>query len=368
MARQIVEFKILAESKDILKDLIKDFRKEIIEKGLDEPLASSIETLKVDLRFIINEKVGVNPGSPPGIDDKNTNGLGQSTINPPKSDQEVLNYLTNGKTDLSKYNKAKDFTTLSETGVVFGHRSRGQDSNNRVALRLDIEDGDTVQSQYAKARTFFQESIFALPDASGNMNYYANPGLDITSFLKIKCSTLTGDGDAEPFTGMSPAQRFQRNRHTKGYADWTLRQNGVNFIRNNFINLTPTMNLIKEGDFETARKVLNKTDKSNKLPGIKAQSTNLAAENPTKNETLKNSIGSYINVISLINSIKLSKKVSPEAVTYSLVADYDDFSSEDSSVFKQVTAGLRIWVVQFETIWFNKLINKVSKLLKKYTT
>lgn len=348
-------------SKKEMDEFIREFQNDIIKKGFDDVIEETLEELKTDLLFIVNEKIrvapasGVNQGQAAGLND-----LGQPTVNPPKSDEEILKYLTNGKTDIAKYNKSKDYSTLSESGIVFGNFSRGQKQANRVALRMEIDDGETVQGQYSKAKQFFSESIFALPDSSGKIRYYANPGLDISQFVKIKCSTQTGDGDAQPATGMSPAQRFQRDRHRKGYADWTLKQDGMDFIRNKFVDLTEPMNFIKEGDYSRARTLLNRLDKKNNLPGIRAQAVNLDVK-----DTQAPSMQSYTNSVDLIRNMQVTKKSDDISTTYELVSNYD-MTNATGDFTEDLTRNIRSWVVRNEGVWFNKLVNKVIKLIKKF--
>ncbi len=357
------EFKLEKEitEKEFLR-LRDEFKKQIIVNGLDDILAKSIAQLQTQLKFVVNEQIrsGTNVVGPVQPSDA-TNGLDQPTINVPRSEEEILKFLTNGKTDLSKYNKAKDFSTLSETGVVFGNKSKNMDRANRVSLRMDIDDGETVEGQFAKAKRFFQDAVFALPDAAGQTKYYANPGLDITGFVKIKCSTLTGDGDAQPFEGMSPAQRFQRDRHRKGYADWTLKQDGVDFIRKNFVDLSPIIEAIKDGNFATAGRLLAKADKGNKLSSLRTQVYNL--ENPT---TQPVSMQAYNNSISLINNIQLTKKTDSLSTVYSLVSSYNDFPAGEATFFENLMRNIRSWVVANEEAWFQELVKKVDELIKKF--
>lgn len=339
-----------------------DFRRDIIRNGFDDIITQSVIQLKTELKFVVNEQIRSTTGGTLGAPTPSkTNELGQPSINPPKSEEEILKFLTNGKTDLSKYNKAKDYSTLSETGVVFGQKSRGMDRANRVALRMNIDEGETVQGQFSKAKQFFQDSVFALPDAGGNVKYYANPGLDITGFVKIKCSTLTGDGDAQPFEGMSPAQRFQRDRHRKGYADWTLKQDGIDFIRKNFVDLSEVINAIKDGDYETANTLLRRADKGNKLSTIRAQAQNLG--NPT---TQTVSMQAYTNALDLINNVQVTKKSDDLSSIYSLVSSYADFPAGEVNFFENLMRNVRSWVVANEEVWFNKLVEKVTKLIKKF--
>lgn len=356
------EFRIESEitEKEFLK-FQEDFKKEIIQNGFTDVLTKAVPALQSSLKVLINEQIRLNGGGALPDTTPAVNGLMQPGVNPPKSESEILSYLTGGKTDVSKYNKAKDYTTLQETGIVFGQRQKGSDKANRIALRMDIDDSDTVQSQYAKASRFFQEAIFALPDAGGTIRYYANPGLDITGYVKIKCSTLTGAGDAEPFEGMSPAQRFQRNRHTKGYADWTLKQNGIDFIRKNFVDLTEVISQIKDGDYSTARTLLNKLDKGNKLGAIKTAASNLDVKTAQPS-----SMQSYTTAIQLINNMQLTKKTDDISTTYSLVSSYDDFPAGEVNFFENLMRNIRAWIVANEDVWFQLLADKVEQLIKRF--
>src|SRR5690606_20721284 len=157
------------------------------------------------------------------------------------------------KTDLSKYNKAKDFTTLNESNVIFGHKNKGGQNHNRINLRMDIDSSDTVESNYEKAKAFFQRDMSVFLDSTGKLNYYTNTGINLTDHIKIKCSTLTGLADEiKPKKGMTPQERFERDSQNKGYAEWTIKQSAVDEIRKNFTNITDIVEAVKEGNLELA--------------------------------------------------------------------------------------------------------------------
>lgn len=362
---KIVEFTTNFDTFDTFIEFKKDFRKEVIESGLDTPLSNSLDELKTNLKFIINEKVTSTPEEITGTNVKkqSVNDLNQNFISVPKSEEELVKFLTKGKADPSKYNKARDYTTLSETGMVFGHKNKGGDEANRITLRMEITPEETVESQFNKARAFFESAVFAFPQPGGKYAYYVNPGIDISQFVKIKCSTMTGHGDAEPFTGMSPAQRFQRQTHTKGYAEWTLKQDAVKAIRQSFLNVTDVMDLLKEGDYDRAKTVIDKIDKNHKLENFKEQIDKLEAR-----KDLPKTTQGYVNAIKLINNIRLMKKISTEDVIYSLVSDYEDFDSKGEEVdfYSYVLRALRSWVAENEEAWFNSMIKEVERLIKKY--
>lgn len=360
-----VEFFTNFNDFDSFEEFKKDFRKEIIEEGLDIPLQLAGKELKATLDYLVNKQITMNGQTP--ITGQNTttqqqtNGLGQPEVNIPKSEEELVKFLTNGKSDPSKYNKSKDYSTLSESNIVFGHGSTGQGTANRVTLRMDIGPDESVESQYVKAKQFFQESLFALPDAAGNMNYYINPGIDMTPFVKIKCSVFTGDGDSKTKKGLNPRERFERNANTKGYADWTIKQEAVDVVRKNYVNITEVINFIKQGDYDRARELIAKVDKNDKLQPLKEQLDKLET-----GKDVPASTQSYTNAIALVQNLKIMKNVTPEDVTYTLVSNYSDFDSKQVDFFEQIQRAIRGWVVDHENYWYDSLVKRVDKLIKKY--
>lgn len=359
----LVELTTNFDDFDTFLEFKKDFRKQIIERGLDEPLSKTADQLRTELLFVVNEKIrATNPAtSVQGTETPSNNGLNQPTVSIPKSEDELIKFLTEGKTDPSKYNKAKDYTTLSETNIVFGHGSQGTGAANRVTLRMEIGDDETVQSQYARAKEFFQSSLFALPGPAGGMNYYMNPGIDISQFVKIKCSVFTGDGDTKARKGLSPQERFDRNKTGRGYAEWTLKQDAVEVIRKNYINITEVINFLKQGDTDRAKAIVDLVDKDGKLDTIKQQIDKLES-----GTNVPSSTQAYNNAVNLINNLKIIKKVNQEDVIYTLVSDFSDFENNEVDFYTQIMNSIRSWGVEQEDYWFNSLVKKAEELIKQY--
>ena len=364
MGNKDVEFYTNFDDFDTFLEFKKDLRSEVIESGLDTAMMLAGKEVKDTLDYLVNKQITMNGQTPITSQNATTqqqNALGQPTVDIPKSEEELVKFLTNGKSDPSKYNKAKDYTTLSESNIVFGNASRGMAAANRVTLRMQIDANETVQDQYVKAKQFFQESVFALPDAAGNMNYYLNPGIDLTPYVKIKCSTVTGDGAGKTRKGLNPQERFERAGTNKGYADWTIKQEAVNIVRNNFINITDVLNFIKQGDFDRAREIVTRVDKNDKLQPLKEQLDKLETGN-----NLPATTQSYANALALINNLKIIKKITQEDVTYTLVSNYSDFEDKQADFFEQIQRAIRGWIVDHEDYWFNSLVKRVDKLIKQY--
>jgi hypothetical protein len=347
---------------NILNEFNTDLKNEVIENGLDASLLQTLEDLKQELLFVINEKIRLNKPKDPFEKDEEDkeNGLGQPTVSIAKSDDELIKYLTNGQVDPSKYNKAKDYTTLNETNMVFGNTSQGQTMANRVALRMDISDHETVKTQFIKAKEFFQEAMFALPDNSGNINYYVNPGIDLSKYIKIKCSVFTGDGDKKAKKGFSPEERFEKNRQAERHADWTLKQDALNMIRRDFINISPVINSLKQNDTSSALGLLDRYD-NKVLEPIKQQIHKLE-----KGQDVPESTQVYTDILKLIKNLKFYKKINENDIYYTLVSGFEDIAETATEFLPYITDAINKWQVLNEQFWINSIKQKLEEIIEKY--
>lgn len=360
-----VEFSTNFDTFDTFKEFKKQIRTQIIETGLDIPMGLSAKELKAELQYVVNKKITMN--KPEVITGSNStqqaiNDLNQPSVNIPKSEEELIKFLTNGKADPSKYNKAKDYTSLGETGMVFGHGSKGTSKANRVTLRMEIEPDETVESQHQKATKFFEEALFALPNATGDVSYYMNPGIDLAQFVKIKCSVLTGYDDIKTRKGLNPVERFEKVKaNGRTYAEWTIKQDAIDVVRKNYVNITEVMNFIKSGDIDRAKQMIQLVDKTQSLGVVREQLDKLQT-----GIGLPATTQSYTNAIKLVNNLKIVKKVTQEDVTYTLYSSYDDFASNEGDFFEFIQKAIRNWTVDHEDYWFNSLVKRVEKLIKQY--
>lgn len=349
---------------NLLEKFSKELKENVIYNGLDSTLNFSLSELKKDLNLYVNN-IRTTPyriGEP-----VKENGLEQPSINPPKAEADIINYLTKGRVDLTKYNNSKSFTDLAETGLLVGHNSKNQTAANRVTLKMNISSTDTVESHYTAAKKFINEAVFALPDANGNLKYYINPGYDLSEFVKIKCSTHTGDGNEKPKKGMSPAERFQKDSTRKRkdsdspYAEWTLKQDAVSFIRQNFIDLTPVIENIKKGDFEAAQQIAQALDKK-KATDISDQLQNLK-QNKNINEPIKD----YKNVLDIINNMKWAKKLTENRVEYVLVSSAYSADKDTDNVYEDLKKTIKQWAAIRNRDWWIAIVKKLKRLIGKYT-
>lgn len=345
-------------------NFIQKFAEELkleIQNGLDSNLAFSLSELKRDLKFFVNSQPRTKETPTDVSDTGKENELGQTKITVPKSDEEIVKFVTNNASDLSRYNKTKDFATLDEGNVLFGHKNQGGQNHNRITLRMEIDPSDTLETHLMKARNFFQKALYVLPDKGGRPNYFMNPGVDLTPHIKIKCSTLTGDGAGiKPRKGLTPEERFMRDAEKKGYAEWTIKQDAVDEIRNNFMNITSVVDAVKEGNLELASTLASTIDANKVLKDVPDQLKKLQNK-----EDLTPSMESYTALIDMINTLKFIKKITESGPTYSLVSEVD--SNKDTSVYLDIIKNIKSWFAMNEIQWTEILSKKIDRLIGKYS-
>lgn len=358
-----VQLKVIVNDKDVLDRFVKEFRKEIIKKGLDKPISKSLKELKKVLFFIINEQIRniatVDPGKP-GRPIKDTNNFDQPKINIPKSDYDIVKFFTGADPNL--YGKDEKFSTLQESKFFWAYNNQGSEENRRITLRMQINPGDTVESHFKQAQEFINSAVFAIPGQSGKVEFFLNPGIDLSKYIKIKCSTVGGFGDTKPKKGMSPKDRFEKDSETKGYAEWTIFQNTIDeVVKSQFIKLNDIFEPIKSGDIEGAKTVINSKGTNRALTPILEQ-----VEKLDKKEKLSPEIQTYNNIISLIKNLKIKKKVDKYKVTYHLVSEYDEIDKKSTPFFTEMKQQIAFWLVFEQDKWFEQVVKQATQFIKKF--
>lgn len=326
----------------------------LIKKGLDKTLANSTRRLKVQLLSILTEMRNTT------ID--TTTESQQESINIPKAEEEILKQLTN--IDVQNFNKNKDYTEFTESRVAFAHQNKGTGNHRRVRLRLPMEYGDDYESQLSMAKQFFNETIFAIPTETGQINYFMNPGIDLSKYVKVVCSTQRGDDPTQ-----ESEDRFERATKKNGYAEWSIFQNTIDeVITSQFTNITDIINDIKVGESQEALNKLRLQQQHSK-----SQELIEKIQNINSNQQLTPGMQAYNNLLNLIKSLRIKKIVSKSEtmVTYIIEADYSDIvASTDGSenlereFFNRLKSAITIWKVDNSDKWFEAFVNIAEKILK----
>ena len=257
MAKDLVSFKVDLEGtiEDFIR-LQKDVREKVVLNGLDDTLKKSLKELKIDLKEILKNDIRPEKRK----DQKDPKSVIQQEINIPKSKEALLKHFAD--IDIAEYNNQKDnadyYNFTRSKKLIFINGSSNKNSAARVELRIPISSGETVQSQFLKAKEFFKESVFAFPNKQGQQDLYLNVDPSISDHVKIKCSKYTGDDDFEEFGGMSPERRFETNKKIgKDYADWSLKQDYVENIQKSGVNISRIVEDVLDGKYDDARNYIS---------------------------------------------------------------------------------------------------------------
>lgn len=332
-----------------------EIREKVIEKGLDLSLDASLQKLQRDLNYLVNTRV-TSSTSP----DTKKDSLDNTKVILPKSDQEILKHLTG--IDLEKVNKSNDYSTPTKSGVMLV-------DNYRVRLRLPISPFSEFDEVFAQAKKFFNDALFVIRDGN-QVKYLKNPGIDISDFVKVVCSTDSGDTDKarKKFEHYRDSNKMSRqaNSDIGRFAEWSLRQEGMKRImdkNSGFVDLTSIVNKIKEGDINEAIEIAKNIQDKNTGTKIVEQIQSLnnsATVNPTTQ--------AYLNVVQLIKNLKIVKSVYPEVVTYGLSSNVggnlEDI--EDQNLYQELQKNITLWLIENENIWFSELVKVAEKTIQDF--
>lgn len=343
----------LPSQKD-LEYLKQAVRKEVIETGLDKALEVSVKELQATLLNIVNEGIREKVEVP------DPQSLEELALNIPKSDFEIIKHITN--VDVSKFVKTKDYSTLSDNNVVMlFDRTKDRYKVNEFSthpmssglnLRIPMGAMDTFSTQYNKATNYFNNSLYIIEER-GQLNYYMNPGINLTQQVKVVCSNQTG-------MAQRSVDKFEQHRTNRGYADWSLKANTVNIIKNNFINLSDVVGRIKEADFEGAQLVLDEYAHLSK----KAYDLRDKIDELNKNKGLEQGTEAYFNVVNLVKNLKILKTVEAEKVLYHLISNRT-LEEGYANFLDKLNFELSFWKIHNQKKWLAVLRKKAKEILDR---
>lgn len=342
---------------DLTKYITKEVKDKIVPSGLDKTLEKSKRNLAKKLLTMVgdireNRRVTVRD-------------VQEGIIDIPKSEEEIIKQLTG--VDVQHFNKTKDYTHITESNIVFAHQNQGKGSAKRVRLRLPMNPGDTYKSQLNQAKAFFNKTIFAIPDEAGNMKYYVNPGIDMSKYVKVVCSTKKGDDSTS-----ESEDRFSRTTENNDYAEWSIFQNTIDeVIKKDFIDITPSIEDIKKGDSGEAFVKLNREKNTERILEIKEKINKIK-----NNQELNPGMEAYNNLVGLIRSLKITKKLTKTGVVYSLEANFNEPTqvpagaegpiSLERQFFDRLKTTIAIWKLNNTENWINALVREIVRAIKNF--
>lgn len=342
-----------------LFDLIgKSIRKGLIENGMDAPLNESLEDLKFKFKSLVNDGLGT---------DVKTSTLGspqEQEITVPKTTEEIIKAMTGA--DVTQYNRAKTHTDLIQSKLTVMNNyenTKAKSTYTSTRFRMQIDQNETFASQHEAARTHFNGCTFVFKNSDGTLKVLINPGIDLTPYLKLVCTTDTGDTTK----ARNKFEHYKKNKRETGqhYAEWALTDAGAKFVQHNFIDASSLVNAVRDNDTIAIENLLNdiksktvRTDLKDKIGGIQS------------GEATTPGIRHINNINKLISNLEIKKVIEPTKVTYTLVTNIEsDLETSDSGVkddfLTKVKEEIKLWQVGHEKVWFEKFVKIAVEILNK---
>jgi hypothetical protein len=342
-----------------IKDL-DDFRKHLrrnAQFSLDRELNLDVEEIKMQLITTLNREIRVSS--------QVQSTTGQSVnipepLNIPKAKNDVIKEVFGQ--DIKNSEVFKKGATLDDTSSVFVVR------NNRVKAWQSVMDSSTYAEQESKFLERLREGIVI--DAKTGKAYKVNP--DTVRGLKLECSRDTGQTiDSEKkFEAYKNSPYVDRRKYDGPYnrtAVWTIRQEDVEQMMKDAIPLDDIVELIQEGEYETARNVLQQHNKNGAMETYIERLQEIEVDGPTTTD-----FSAYKAIREIINNLKIRKEVRDATgvqgtVKYVLFTRYDRTDSEqEQDFYKELKIQVWLWMAQNEHKWFTVMVKAIEKAIMKY--
>lgn len=345
--------------KEFGKDAMK-FAEELrteAQVGLSDHIDSAVEDLKEELKTTVNNQIASAPAEQTGKD------VRDQTLDIPKSEVEIINQLLN--IDITKFRTDRGYSTQVDSGVTVvtsrdklkekGIASDVSRMSSGVNFRMSMSEMDTFDSQFGAAQNHFNNTVFMLEEG-GKINYYINPGINLSNYVKVVCSRETGNTAASN-------KKFEKHRVRRNYADWTLTAEGLGVVKNKFIKLNDVVDSIKDGRYDDAIAILN----SHKVGNDKIQKVADEIKNIKTSKNLKPTTQAYVNIITLISNLKVRKTTSENKTTYSLYTNYgNELSDTEEQFLDTIKSEVFIWKITNEQKWIDTITKAVNRVVEKF--
>lgn len=330
-----------------------EFEDKFLKMALDEGIMATIPALQADLKKIINQDIRNTEETP-------LQSAANDNINLAKVDADLVEYLTGVSIDEINKTKKQQTSVHAKTMVV----RRDKWGGPIARINLDVGPGETMQSQYSRAKDFFNKALFVIPQQDGTTSYKLNTGVDLSRYVKIVCSTDTG------ITNNSEA-RLERFKEIGGKAEWTLKQEAFDKViehdNSGFLDLTSVISSVKEGNYKRAITALERFSFKN---AASREQLDQVIEKVTKldgNEDPKSNIVLHQSIIKLIDNIRIAKQFTKTKTLYRLETNTDMDAAYQPKFFDSLNTKLNQWVINYEVKWFESVLKKVKQLIKNYT-
>ena len=244
-----MKFKIGVNAKKLLKKL--NIFQEDLQYQSKEALDSTVMQVKRELSSEIHKEIErVRPDA-----------AQREGLNPPKSivdkiiDKQVVGASTWQKDRTGAYYNDLDSGENFEAFAI--RRGSGGFGGYAIRGRVNIADGDNHEEGLSKFKEKIRTGVVSVPDKSGKMQHYISPGGAredyVLSLAKIVCSRYKADASTPGDHNIGQRkgeEKFERDFNKRGYAEFTIKQKGLEYIQKNWTNITPSVDAVKYGDID----------------------------------------------------------------------------------------------------------------------
>jgi hypothetical protein len=321
-----------------------------VEFGLEKALAKSIKDLQAELKYLINEGIKINSEA------QNAGEEVPPELNVPKSKNELLKYIF--EEDISKADylrKSVGNKTINDNSNVFVVKDK------RIKIWQSVDDSSTYLGQENSVRNRLIKGILINGD-DGKMRKL-NP--KSVKGVKLECSKDTGqtidsDKKFEAYKSSNKVTRTKEGPYDRT-AVWTVKQEDVQQMLGNSVDLDALFDKINDGDFDTALNMIKEINLGGELNSAEQKVTNLKLR-----QDLTPNVAVYQDILTLIKNLKVEKVRSEKSTRFTLYSNYGDQAENSELFFDQMRKQIYMWILSNQDFWYNSMVEQVIIALGKY--
>lgn len=334
-----------------------DLKKHIMrnaEFGADKALDAAVDQLKASLKALLNNDVKTFTSE----DLKDTEAATYSpNINVPKSKADIIKHIFGEDLkNADAFKKSSKGNTFNDNSNVFVL------DNGRIKAWQSIGDSSTLDSEDSRFKNRLVNGIII--DSKTGKIYKPNPK-DIKG-TKLECSTDTGNtlNSNKKFDAYKQSDKMSRQKDgdpKQRLAVWTMRQEDVRNMMSGAISIDDIVERILEGDFDTAKGLLQKINEGSNL-----EANIRKIDDIKNNKNLAPDTAAFLATNNLINNLKIEKKPLKTYTKYTLFSNYDSKVDENVKFMASLRQEITIWQVSNEQIWFKAIVDQVYRALEQF--
>jgi hypothetical protein len=291
----------------------------------------------------------------------------KATSSMPIADATIINAIN--KADLQKKNIRSEIGRITDSAAVVVLQKAGAAGGNVPPMyRRQAIPGESFKSAFNEAMEQFNKAIIAIINVDNTVSYFYNPGISLERFVKVHCSRSTDEGaQIKRFGDLSGREHIHWQLMSEPKKDTG---NLEEFVRKNFVNITPVVDKVKDADTQGAKEVaeiiLRNTPSTAKNVNFNQdeQYKNIleAIESVDKQKEEIPSLKLYTRLVETVKNMKAHKKLKNAGAEYSIVTggtdpvSLDEFTTELRRVYL-------LWNLRERDFWVETINRAIQNVL-----